>query len=321
MRVRRVMGKCVLAASLSFVSYAGMISGVRNAIVDQDIAFVAPKVPAQLSYLGEEALVTGSLHAMFEDKIFVGPNRAEKRSRVSRKLDAVAVASSFGKAREQIAELRQPKPSPLFDKFDQDKALIDESTRIAVASIGPELSSSALDAIQGVAEPRLPTPLTAPSSLAYARSQEPATIFTTPTSMKVAAKQFNCLATAIYFEARGESYRGQAAVAQVVLNRVKHKVYPNSICGVVFQNQSKRNACQFSFACDGIPERITEKKPWKQAQDIAKKVLAGDIYLTEVADSTHYHATYVRPRWAPRLKKMTKIGLHIFYKFKYASQR
>lgn len=82
----------------------------------------------------------------------------------------------------------------------------------------------------------------------------------TQASMDANKKQHWCLATAIYFEARGESYRGQVAVAQVVRNRVKHKAYPNSICSVVFQNQSWKNRCQFSFACDGIPERVNEKK-------------------------------------------------------------
>jgi spore germination cell wall hydrolase CwlJ-like protein len=102
----------------------------------------------------------------------------------------------------------------------------------------------------------------------------------------------------------------------VVMNRVAHPLYPDTICGVVFQNQSKRNACQFSFACDGIPERVTEQKPWVQAQEIAKGVVDGSLYLSEVGYATHYHATYVYPHWAPRMKKVTKIGLHVFYQFK-----
>src|SRR5690606_16794036 len=115
---------------------------------------------------------------------------------------------------------------------------------------------------------------------------------------KVSAKDMWCLAQAIYFEARGESYRGQVAVAQVVLNRLAHKLYPNSICGVVFQNQHMRNACQFSFACDGIPERVTDAKSWKQAEEIARGAVAGTLYVQEVGQATHYHATYVYPDWA-----------------------
>jgi spore germination cell wall hydrolase CwlJ-like protein len=138
----------------------------------------------------------------------------------------------------------------------------------------------------------------------------------TADAMQVSDKEMWCLATAIYFEARGESYRGQVGVAQVVLNRTKDHRYPDTICGVVFQNQHKRNACQFSFACDGIPEVVTERQPWVQAEEIASKVVAGELFLTEVGEATHYHATYVRPAWAPRMTKMTQIGLHVFYKFK-----
>ena len=124
-----------------------------------------------------------------------------------------------------------------------------------------------------------------------------------------------CLAEAVYFEARGEPAEGQAAVAQVVLNRVKSGLYPSSICGVVYQNKSKRNRCQFSFACDGIRERITNKAAWAEAQALAKRVMDDDktLYIKDVGASTHYHATYVRPRWARHMTKKQKIGRHIFY--------
>ena len=128
------------------------------------------------------------------------------------------------------------------------------------------------------------------------------------------AKEQTCLANAIYFEARGETLRGQAAVAQVVLNRVRNPTYPDTVCGVVYQNQHLRNRCQFSFACDGKKDRITNRKSYKTAQDIAMAVTAGKIFLPEVASSTHYYAQYVSPRWARSMEKMKKIGLHIFYR-------
>jgi spore germination cell wall hydrolase CwlJ-like protein len=124
------------------------------------------------------------------------------------------------------------------------------------------------------------------------------------------------MAQAIYFEARGESYRGQVAVGQVVMNRLAHPIYPKDICQVVFQNQQMHNACQFSFACDGRPETVTDEKSWKQADEIAKGVINGSLYLPEVGKATHYHANYVYPDWAPRLKRVAKIGHHIFYQFK-----
>jgi spore germination cell wall hydrolase CwlJ-like protein len=127
-------------------------------------------------------------------------------------------------------------------------------------------------------------------------------------------KEQRCLAEAIYFEARGESEDGQVAVAQVVLNRVKNPAYPDTICGVVYQNQHKRNRCQFSFACDGIKDRIASPAAWATAQRLAKEVLDGRRYSKMVDASTHYHATYVNPRWAKAMAKRGQVGLHIFYK-------
>ena len=134
-----------------------------------------------------------------------------------------------------------------------------------------------------------------------------------PPSVFSKAEQ-KCLATAIYFEARGENTRGQAAVAQVVLNRVRNPAYPSTICGVVYQNDNWRNACQFSFACDGRKDRITSPHHYELAEDIAMAVTAGKIFLSDVGSSTHYHATYVHPRWSRTMEKMKKIGLHIFYR-------
>jgi len=130
------------------------------------------------------------------------------------------------------------------------------------------------------------------------------------------AKEQQCLANAIYFEARGESTRGQAAVAQVVLNRVRNPSYPDSICGVVYQNDSWFNRCQFSFACDGKPDLITSQSTYEKAREIALAVTAGRIFIPEVGSSTHYYAQYVSPGWARAMNKMTKIGLHIFYRTK-----
>ena len=128
------------------------------------------------------------------------------------------------------------------------------------------------------------------------------------------AREQQCLASGIYFEARGESARGQAAVAQVILNRVRNPAYPGTICGVVYQNEDWRNRCQFSFACDNIRDRVRSQYHWKMAREVAMAVTAGKIWLKEVGSSTHYHAVYVRPKWARSMKKVGRIGLHIFYR-------
>lgn len=127
--------------------------------------------------------------------------------------------------------------------------------------------------------------------------------------------ELKCLATAIYFEARGEPEEGQLAVAQVVLNRLKNPAYPNTICGVVYQNKTKRYRCQFSFACDGRSDRITDARSWATAQALAKRSVEeqANTFISAVGSSTHYHATYVHPRWARRMTETDKIGRHIFY--------
>ena len=132
-----------------------------------------------------------------------------------------------------------------------------------------------------------------------------------------AQKQQKCLAEGIYFEARGESESGQAAVAQVILNRVRNPAYPDTICGVVYQNEKRRHKCQFSFACDGRAEMIRSQRAWKTAARIGREVTDGKIWMDEVGDSTHYHANYVRPRWGRRMIKVDKIGAHIFYRTRF----
>jgi len=124
-----------------------------------------------------------------------------------------------------------------------------------------------------------------------------------------------CLAQAVYFEARGEPAEGQLAVAQVVMNRVASQYYPNNVCDVVYQNQNRRNRCQFSFACDGRPERINDQEAWGVATTIATKVLTGEVMSEAVGvQATHYHASYVRPNWIRDMVKIRQIGAHIFYR-------
>lgn len=145
-----------------------------------------------------------------------------------------------------------------------------------------------------------------PGDHAWAATALPATVFT--------AQEQQCLASGIYFEARGESVKGQAAVAQVILNRVRNPAYPKTICGVVYQNEDWRNRCQFSFACDNIKDRIRSQEHWKMAREVAMATTAGKIWLPEVGSATHYHAVYVHPDWARTMKKVGRIGLHVFYR-------
>ena len=311
------------------LSYAGLTNGAFGP--GSDLASILPPemalAQASLSYSGVDPVITGSVDHLFATASFKGPNRAEKTDRLRPQVDVMAFTQNFEAARIQIASLRAGPADPT--DLGQSRIAMTgvvgtgtgdvEEPRISVASLNPA-TASALDAIAGIAPTALastPLPVMASEQLAYAREIAPVTGgFATGNVMEVSEKELWCLATAVYFEARGETYRGQVAVAQVVVNRVKDHRYPKTICGVVFQNQSQRNSCQFSFACDGIPEYINDAKSWAQAEDIAKRFTSGELYLTEVANATHYHATYVRPAWAPRMEKVTQIGLHVFYKFK-----
>jgi hypothetical protein len=128
------------------------------------------------------------------------------------------------------------------------------------------------------------------------------------------SKSEKCLAEAIYFESRGEAVRGQMAVAQVILNRVFSGKYPNTVCGVVYQNAHRRLHCQFTFACDGIPDIVREPDMWERAQTIAAEMLDGKLWLPEVGKATHYHASWVRPGWVREMTKMHRLGVHTFYR-------
>jgi hypothetical protein len=130
----------------------------------------------------------------------------------------------------------------------------------------------------------------------------------------VRAKAERCLANAIYFEARDQPYRGQVAVAQVVMNRVFSGVYPRDVCGVIYQNASHRLACQFTFACDGKRKVINEFGSWARARRIARETLDGQLYVEAVGTATHYHATYVHPGWVHEMHRMAREGIHLFYR-------
>lgn len=125
--------------------------------------------------------------------------------------------------------------------------------------------------------------------------------------------QFACLAEALYFEARGETVKGQFAVAEVIMNRVKSAQFPNTACKVVNQGTGRKHQCQFSYTCDGHEEIIAEKRAYERVSKVARLVLDGSATnLTQGA--TYYHTTAVRPRWSRSFTQTTRIGVHKFYR-------
>jgi hypothetical protein len=134
------------------------------------------------------------------------------------------------------------------------------------------------------------------------------------TSSADAQTAINCLTAAVYYEARSESEDGQRAVAQVVLNRVRHPAFPNSVCGVVYQGSNRSTGCQFSFTCDGSLAHSRESGAWERAGRIAQQALSGFVY-EPVGLATHYHTTAIHPWWASAMARAVTIGSHIFYRW------
>lgn len=166
---------------------------------------------------------------------------------------------------------------------------------------------------------RIEAPARTPAPLIGVMSQSGLTTISAPVfdhqlQLDSRASELNCLTQAVYFEARGETQTGQAAVAEVILNRVKHPAFPKTVCGVVYQGAAAGRGCQFSFACDGAVERVSEDGAWNRAHRIAAQVLAG-VVLADIGGATHFHTTGVSPAWGDRMRLVTRVGTHIFYRF------
>lgn len=149
-----------------------------------------------------------------------------------------------------------------------------------------------------------------PAQIAIARPF----IFAPNTSPDDRSRARDCLTAAVYYEAAVESTQGQRAVAQVVLNRVRNPVFPNTVCDVVFQGVGRTTGCQFTFTCDGALARHPNPAGWRRAQMVASDALAG-VVEPSVGTATHYHANWVVPYWRTSLVKLSTIGTHIFYRW------
>jgi spore germination cell wall hydrolase CwlJ-like protein len=199
--------------------------------------------------------------------------------------------------------------TPETTRVADEVALIIGHERQTIETVG----ASRVAALTEQATPPLPRPARAedldpdalPGSLTFAALDR--------VSGVTGDAEWRCLAEAIYYEARGEPLQGQVAVAEVVLNRVDSRQYPNSICGVTRQGVGNGRACQFSYACDGRPERMANRVPRERAETLAAIMIAGRE--RDVTDgATHFHATYVRPGWARQFVRTAAIGAHIFYR-------
>ena len=190
------------------------------------------------------------------------------------------------------------------------------ANRLTVGDVRAEASVPALPDINAVRPVAAETALQINSQQPFATGPNPAA---RPFSLAAAGTEsreraIECLTSAIYYEAGQEALIGQQAVAQVVLNRVRHPAFPSSVCGVVYQGSTRATGCQFTFTCDGSLARAPERSSWNRAREVAKAALAGFVQPS-VGNATHYHANYVAPYWAPTLAKTAAIGAHLFYRW------
>ena len=128
------------------------------------------------------------------------------------------------------------------------------------------------------------------------------------------SQALNCLASAVYYEAANQDENGERAVAQIVLNRVRHPAFPGSVCGVVYEGSTRPTGCQFTFTCDGSLNRQPDGDGWRRAMRVATEALKGSVYAP-VGWATHYHADYVVPYWASTMTKNAVVGAHLFYRW------
>ncbi len=165
-----------------------------------------------------------------------------------------------------------------------------------------------------LAQPAQATPTAQAAGLRLATDTTSARPFRLPGAIEKSSRDVDCLTAAVYYEARGETTAGQAAVAQVVLNRVRHPAFPKTVCGVVYQGVHTSSGCQFSFACNGASDRPRELGAWRRAQGVAMHALAGGV-MTAVGDATNFHAARAGASFGRGMTRVAQVGLQVFYKF------
>ncbi|WP_293876530.1 MULTISPECIES: cell wall hydrolase [unclassified Sphingomonas] len=214
---------------------------------------------------------------------------------------ALFAASSCVPPRGQATRVGQAVPPPTPRQLLRDLALDVPGDLPGLAGLPASLRAK----VDDDAAPALAA--AAPPFLAQMQSQSDA------------ERATECLTAAVYYEARSESVDGQRAVAQVVLNRVRDRAFPHSVCGVVFQGSNRRTGCQFSFTCDGSMAYRRDPASWARAQLVAQAALAGSVYAP-VGGATFYHTSAILPWWASSLARIGSVGAHIFYRWRGAME-
>jgi spore germination cell wall hydrolase CwlJ-like protein len=227
----------------------------------------------------------------------------------ARGLAAAAIVSLVGagfSAQALSPEAQSDVAEPVVTGYEAD----DHFPGAALYTAISDEAAAAAGTTGTTALPDLPVPVNA----VVDSSIQPAAPFLLSGSATDHARALQCLTQAIYYEAASEPDDGQRAVAQVVLNRVRHPAFPATVCGVVFQGSEKRG-CQFSFACDGAMARVPSRTAWARAARVAGAALAGSVFAP-VGMATHYHTYAVTPSWNRGLVMTGVFGAHFFHRWK-----
>jgi hypothetical protein len=295
---------------------------IRQGVHEMSIS--AEAAPSVVVAIPADRLAMEPLPALSPPKVVAANPSPVAKLAAARHADAVQVAMAAPPALQQasVADLAQraqdmmrkahaappPEESPTnafaeaAPQATMQLASLDAGVLPAVAAPQPAVIRVSLPATIAVLPPRAPgVPPPSPAQRLHLEG-------------KSRAKAESCLAKAVYFEARDQPYRGQVAVAQVVINRVFSGIYPRDVCGVIYQNASHHLACQFTFACDGRRKTINEFGAWTRARRIARETLDGKLYVPAVGTATHYHAAYVHPIWVHEMRRFAREGEHLFYR-------
>jgi hypothetical protein len=299
----------ILAAIAGFCGYAYRDTGIRSAVDYRLTMLTAPGVSTVSPSTATQAASLEPLPA-YASHLFARNQKGPRADKL-----ALAMKSSF----DHNSVTRRTKTNPLHVRPQPASQLAAlAGAKLFLSAFNPQ--ESLLEG--GSAPPRRPggewAGLLKNASLS---PEQPQTLFGGLTEGEFRKRELRCMATAIYFEARDEPVKGQIAVAQVIMNRIRSPFYPKTICGVVYQGERNRHGCQFSFTCTGKHNSIKEKPEWATAVKLAKQVIAGEVWIKEVGYATHYHATYVHPSWRHELIRVSRIGGHIFYKMKPGTVR
>jgi spore germination cell wall hydrolase CwlJ-like protein len=299
-----IFGGAMLVAAFGF---AGHQIG-RNAIASPSPADI--EVPAALQ--ATQSVAKGSLLVEGDSFELLGFNQLRRQTVQTEGKGDIAIldlGEAPALAEPEVLEATV-EPKPVLKPVRKVAKLAEQRLKIepAAVNLGDDTVAKSKKVLKKLAVAAKPDDIDQTFKLSKVEKQK------VVAQRRVRQAEENCLARAVYFEARSESALGQMAVAKVILNRVKAPNYPKSICGVVYQGSHRRNSCQFSFACDGQADDVRQPAAWSQAKHIAKRAIDGDkAVAAKMQGALFYHADYVKPKWARSMRKVMKVGRHIFY--------